>query len=100
MTESKLSRRAGLAAGFAAIAFIANRAFGQPPPPGQPRPMAVPPAVVHERERILNDVEIRLREARDLLFRAGHEYGGHRMQAIHMIDGAMAETGVARRFLV
>lgn len=95
MTDLHFSRRAGLAAAIGAIAFVANRAFGQ-----QPHPPAVPPAVIHERERILNDAEVKLREAHDLLFRAGHDYAGHRLAALRMIDGALGEVSAARRFLV
>jgi len=104
MVNSEFSRRAGIAAVVGAIALIANRAFAQqnPPPASPPHvpPPHVPPEVIRERERILNEAERRLGEARELLFRAGHEYGGHRMRAIQMVDGAMAEINVSRRFLV
>jgi hypothetical protein len=62
-----------------------------PPAPAPAAPVAGPVAVHHEKHPEMHKALRKLKGAKADLEKASHDYAGHRVAAIHLIDQAIEE---------
>jgi hypothetical protein len=73
--------------------LLTGSTFAQTPPPAPApaAPVAVPVAVHHEHHPEMHKAMRKLRGAKADLEKASHDYAGHRVAAIKLIDQAIEE---------
>jgi hypothetical protein len=95
-TIASLFSGAALVAAMALPAAAANRApKPAPTPAAKPAPAApVPP----ERHAKIREALASLRTSREDLEHAAHDFGGHRVDAIHAIDEAIKQLEICLKY--
>ena len=86
---------AALVATMALPAAAANRAPAAKP---SPTPAAKPAPVPPEKHPKIREALAALRSAREDLEHAAHDFGGHRVDAMHSIDEAIKQLEICLKY--
>ncbi|HUA00487.1 MAG TPA: hypothetical protein VMB02_09170 [Candidatus Aquilonibacter sp.] len=81
-----------------ALALPAAAPAAPATPKPQPRAAASPAAPAPEHHAEIHDAIAALQNARDHLDHAGHDFGGHRVDAIHSIDQALEQLRICLKY--
>lgn len=82
----------------AALALPAAAANGAPAAKPAPTPAAKPAPVPPERHPKIREALASLRASREDLEHAAHDFGGHRVDAMHAIDEAIKQLEICLKY--
>jgi hypothetical protein len=80
------------------LALPAAAANGAPAPKPSPTPAAKPAPVPPEKHPKIREALAALRSSREDLEHAAHDFGGHRVEAMHAIDEAIKQLEICLKY--
>jgi len=82
---------------FAAVALVLALAYGVTAPAAS-KAAAVPSAAAAEPHPEIHDALNSLRRAKDHMEHAAHDFGGHRVEALHATDEAIRQLEICLKY--